>query len=269
MTGLTDTDNYGQAAFRGRNVALALAAPWRTIEHQKFAVASIIDEDERVFELSTTRLPGRLVCALKVWRNESVSYGTAWLAGPRLAITAGHCLHEAGLPEPDRVELIPGLAEDSMPFGSVQGERWDSAQRWKSDKDWRWDIGHIVLAEPLGNRLGWFGLKPVGDTAALSHQTISVAGYPETDGRHDLQRIGIGRVAGVKDVRLYHDVDTSDGQSGGPIWLNGGGNDAHLVVGVHGKEAESVDFPGFETANSGVPFSSESLALIAGWSAVL
>ncbi|WP_165190244.1 trypsin-like serine peptidase [Caulobacter soli] len=222
--------------------------------------------DHRRIELRNTTAPWRMVCALRIETARGVFNGTGWLAGPRTVITAGHCLHNdafaSGGGWARQVTVIAGQSWNKQPFGAVVSTRFDCAPTWLQGRERAHDIGAIHLDDPVGERVGWMKYDAL-DPAALARTTAVVSGYPEYAGSYEHLLVAKGAVRTSLDGRLYYEIDTTDGQSGGPVWI--GDVAAPTVVAVHGYEADATPPAVGPGVNSGALLTPDHLRLIQTW----
>ena len=160
---------------------------------------------------------------------------TAFLVGPRVAITAGHCLYSLRRRRaPRRIVVSPGRDGAQTPYGAVWAARWYAHPRFIDRTDPRYDYGVIVLPQPLSEPAPALKLTPISSAAlhrARSTRLAHIAGYPSDKPRGQmwahaerLDRFG-------RRLVLYS-VDTCPGHSGAPVWLaerDGSG----AVIAVH------------------------------------
>lgn len=197
----------------------------------------ISGHDRRSRVLDTSFDPWRKICALKITAEDGSPFiGTGWIAGPRLIVTAGHCVFNRvynGWMK--SIEVIPGLDGDTEPFGRYHSTHFCSMERWITAGDENYDIGAIVLSENLDSSLGSFsfGFHPDPN---LTDQMVNISGYPiSTVGEEQMHHSN--RICAVTDHKLYYDVDTEGGQSGSPIWLYPNDIATPVVVGIHSNGA--------------------------------
>ena len=226
---------------------------------------SIIGDDDRTVEVDTTGIPQRLVASLTIRSSTGARfYGTGWLASARCVLTCGHCVHDqqmGGMAA--SIEVVPGLSGTNRPFGTFQAVGFDAHPAWKASADRAYDLGFILLGERVGQSLGHFAIGQMPPNGALTGQPLLCAGYPLFDGGHSWQLSGVGTAKLVSGNRLFHDVDTENGTSGGPVWLANGPPGPPTAVAVHAYEKEAL--PGGGTANSGTAITPENYATIQGW----
>jgi glutamyl endopeptidase len=198
------------------------------------SLETVIGADERTRILDTEDAPWRMVCALAIegpWGN---FVGTGWLAGPRTIITAGHCVYETkqmgGWAK--KIVISPGRDRDEFPFGSIESDQFSTTNIWKSKEDPDFDVAAIHLKEPLGERLGWFQVASLTDDK-LQDFMVNVSGYPGDRGQGTEQWWARNRIRAVTPRRIFYEVDTFGGQSGGPAYILESEDKPPVVVGIH------------------------------------
>ncbi|MCU0635531.1 MAG: trypsin-like peptidase domain-containing protein [Gemmatimonadaceae bacterium] len=194
---------------------------------------AIINRDDRVRIDDVAAYPWRAICALRIRSATGRQYvGTGWLAGPRTVMTAGHCvyLHEAG-GWAQSITVIPAMAGASRPIGSFESRRFRTVDGWVQARAAGSDYGAILLDDPIGDELGWFGVGALDDPQLL-RAWANIAGYPldRDDARH--QYFHARLLVQVNPSRLYYDIDTFGGQSGSPIWFTGT-DGRRIAIGIH------------------------------------
>lgn len=244
--------------FGGRRLPAALcserlgAASWREFAFPE----SVVGKDDRVPIVDTTQLPWRCICHLVVdgLHHEQV-LGTAWLAGPRTAITAGHNLfsHKTGR-SASRLTVVPGRLVNDAPFNFFRSTRFDVHPRWRNQGDERFDLGVVWLDAAVGDHVGWFGFASRPD-AELQDLIVNTAGYP-ADKRIGTQWFNAGRISGVTSRTLSYGLDTEGGQSGSPIFAVDA-NDERVTLAVHAYGGHNV--------NRGVRITDDVFALFGSW----
>jgi V8-like Glu-specific endopeptidase len=147
-------------------------------------------KDTRVLVSKTTDAPFRYICNLEYdlpgFGRRSICTGT--LIGPRTVLTAGHCLAKL---EAKRLRVIPGRNGTLEPLPATQAVRCILASGFSGSS--ATDYGIIHLADPIGEKVGYWTLKthrhpgdPVG-TSILSSGSlplpagkikVNLSGYP-------------------------------------------------------------------------------------------
>jgi V8-like Glu-specific endopeptidase len=216
--------------------------------------------DRRSRVLDTAFDPWRKICALEITAKDGSQFiGTGWIAGPRLIITAGHCVFNKTYDGwMESIQVIPGRDGELEPFGRYSSKLLRTMERWSTAGDENYDVGAIILSEDLDDKLGsfTFGFYP---EHRLISQMVNISGYPRcTAGEEQMHHSN--RICDVTDHKLYYDVDTEGGQSGSPIWFYSDSELDPVVIGVHSNGAgKSLN------ANSGVRITSVLVDKIAEW----
>ncbi|HET8541012.1 MAG TPA: serine protease [Anaeromyxobacter sp.] len=196
---------------------------------------TVLGKDERVRILDTDLAPWRMICSLRIrGASGARAIGTGWFVGPRTILTAGHCVHSnryfGGWAT--SIEVAPGRDGAETPFGTVKSARFGSVDRWVKSEDPDFDIGCIHLAEPLGDKVGWFAVAAL-PPAELEGFLVNVSGYPGDRGGGNEQYHHRNRVLTVTDRRVFYDVDTFGGQSGAPVWIHEREGAPPIAIGIH------------------------------------
>jgi len=195
---------------------------------------SICIPDERVRVRNTAANPWNGNCALVITTSTGRrAVGTGWLMGPRLVVTAGHCVH-GGLGEDfyATVEVIPGANGASRPFGSqvVRTANLRASTGWTANGAVADDYGAIILPEAFeanGVSPTVFPIAVLSDSE-LRDRLVSLSGYPG-DKAFGTQWTDNDPVAEVLPNRLGYMLDTFGGQSGSAVIPDG----TNTAVGIH------------------------------------
>lgn len=218
----------------------------------------IIGSDDRVRITTTTQIPWRRICALRITFPSGATYrGSGFLIGPRAVATAGHCvyLHNQG-GWAKKVEVIPGCNGSTRPFGQAASSSLRSVVGWVTNRKPEYDFGCVVLPPGSfgGNNLGSFGFAAF-DAAKLLAQAAVLAGYPGDKPFAELW--GMARkIKSVTAKTLIYDIDSMGGQSGAPVYITRNGQ--RYVVGIHNYGAAA--------GNSATRVTVEVFQRLLGWS---
>jgi V8-like Glu-specific endopeptidase len=185
--------------------------------------------DDRQPVNNTLSLPWRWICSLFITAIDGSQWlGTGWLAGPRLVITAGHCVFIHGRGGwAQEILVFPARNGTSIPF-QFSCTEFRSVQGWVQGQNSQTDYGAILLPEPT-DQLGWFGYEVLSNDD-LADLLVNVFGYPADKAQGTLW--GNDRtLAQIMPRTLVYDISTYGGQSGGPVFIKAGGK--RYVVGIH------------------------------------
>lgn len=230
------------------------------------ALESVIGSDDRTRILDTDASPWRMICALRIKAPAGQFIGTAWFAGPKTLITAGHCVYDAIQMDgwPKQIEVVPGRDGNEMPFGKIKAKRYSTVDRWTEARDPDFDIGAIHLDKPIGKKVGWFAVGSLPPDELIDYH-VNISGYPLMPGQGRQQWFHENRILKVTDRRIFYDVDTYGGQSGAPVWIHESKGSPPLVVGIHAYGIGGTP-TGFQiAANSAPRIIPEVFDQIAAW----
>lgn len=220
---------------------------------------TIIGDDDREQRLDTHEAPLRMIVSLELFDAAGRrAFGTGFMIGRRTVGTCAHNLLKKGVQpfETARVVARPGRESgrpDPEPFGAHEATpaNWRMHPAWAQSQAAAHDVAFLQLAEPVGERTGWFGVGALTD-AALADRMVNVAGYPFYVGNRNRlppepNRIPPGfestqmwwhrdRVLKTDDDQIFYDADTFPGNSGSPVVLMPLADDPFsgpTVVGIH------------------------------------
>jgi glutamyl endopeptidase len=220
----------------------------KVMEGERLVARSVLGvTDERTRIVSTTTAPWKYICALEIVAPIGRFVGTAWVVAPRTLITAGHCVFDpiqmGGWAS--EVVVTPGQDRELRPFGSVRVARFSALDAWVERQEQDFDIAALHLDADL------FGIDEGFQVGALSDDDlrdslVNVSGYPFKPGGGQEQWWARNRIRAVTERRIFYDVDTSGGQSGGPAYIFPNDDSSPVVVGIHaygvGGTPDSIPF---------------------------
>lgn len=199
---------------------------------------TIFGRDERTRITGTTAVPWRWECQLIITMPDGKQYiGTGWLAGPRLVMTAGHCVHDGGSGKQwaSKIEVIPAMNGSRRPYGTYVSRSFISVNGWTRNRNFDYDYGCILLPSNVGNSLGYMGFANYNDST-LRSITLNTAGYPG-DKPFGTQWFTTGRVNNLSSRQIYTFMDIKGGQSGSPVWrLTNGQRYAVAIVSAENSQ---------------------------------
>lgn len=148
------------------------------------------------------------------------------LVGPRLAVTAAHCLWNRKTRQPMPAQALHFVAgyDRGAYLDSSAVERLVVAPGWvfgapygvePAARDW----ALLVLAKPLGEQVGWLAL---GEAPATGQSVVTV-GYGQDKAHVPTAHLGCTIAGKLASGVLTHDCDAVHGDSGGPVmvWRDG------------------------------------------------
>lgn len=202
---------------------------------ERAGLESVLDADERTRIVNTTEAPWRLICSLAIESDWGTYIGTGWFVAPTTLITAGHCVFDKNQMNgwARRITVTPGRERELEPYGSAVATRFSTVDRWISAQDPDFDIAAIHLDAPLlEDPDSVFRVGAFTDDELVAY-LVNVGGYPGTPGGGQELYWAKNRVRAVTPRRIFYDVDTSGGQSGGPVFIFRDGETQPIVVGIH------------------------------------
>jgi V8-like Glu-specific endopeptidase len=209
--------------------------------------------------------PFSAICSLVIVNAQNERFfGTGFLAGPRLVLTAGHNVFFHGEGFMRAITVYPGINGDRMspPFGSTSATHFATVEAWARDADRQFDIGAIFLPTDLGGPAGFFAVAKLTD-GTLRGLTSTVAGYPREPPELTLPADATtlwmqAAKLMVEPNRLLYTADTSIGQSGCPvIAVFPEKQDKYHAIGIHNT--------GFATFNAATRINEAVFSQIVQW----
>jgi glutamyl endopeptidase len=217
----------------------------------------VIGADDRVEVGNTNEYPWRCIASLLMTAADGTNWiGTGWLVGPRILLTAGHCVFMADHGGwVSQMEVIPGRRGDERPFGSCMAMAFRSVIGWTESNDREFDYGAILLPADCryGDQLGRFGYEVRADDD-LENVLVNLSGYPG-DKPVGTQWFHKNTITATDDRVITYQLDTAGGQSGAPVWVKR--EDGRYGVGIHTN--------GAVTGNSATRITQEVYDNITAW----
>ena len=207
-----------------------------------FAPETVHGDDDRRQITATDTYPWRVHASLLITAADGSNWiGTGWFIGPRVLITAGHCVYikGSGVPNRDgwvtRMRVIPGRNGTVKPCGEVVATKFHSVRGWTEHRNEEYDYGAIVLDERLSNPKGWIGFGRYDDDD-LKTVVGNIAGYPG-DKPPGTQWYGARRIDSVTPRKVRYDIDTAGGQSGAAVYRIKDGKRYAVAIHAYGGAA--------------------------------
>lgn len=186
----------------------------------------------------------RNICQLEItFCDGSVYIGSGFVLSDSAIVTAGHCVYEY-ITDPingrwvSSIRVAPAYENGSMPYGSVTATSFSCGSGWSSKSDVTQDWGLIHVNNNFTSRCGRLGLRYQSNSYVGSD--VFVAGYPVRKG-DSLEMVVNGMYMYADRDELdwdsssmvsYSKVDTSDGQSGAPVFRYYSDN-GYTAIAVH------------------------------------
>lgn len=226
----------------------------------------VIGFDSRQRIADTAMTPWRCICHLEIQYDRGpVGFGSGFLAGMDLVVTAAHVLVDRSLygweQKPrlaERVRITPGRDATLAPYGTRVCEVPSKGRDHMIPEQWRkvakstaesadfersaqgLDYAGLRLdTTEIGERLGYFGLRDFADTfdkADNERLFVNTAGYPHSpDKPYGTLWYNAGRTAGLSKDGTFIDymVDTEGGQSGSPVYFYDKSARQRHVIAIH------------------------------------
>lgn len=185
-------------------------------------IESVIGPDGRTQVKDTKGSPYRRTGQITFQENGDTYICTGWLISASTVVTAGHCLNGGAS---TNITFAPARNGKTDPYG-----KYTATEVWVDNRgvsapggDW----GVIQLDKPVGNTVGWYGLKPAG-SADLTGQKARIIGYPGDKASGTMWQ-HTDRIGSVNDRNFFYQTDTAGGQSGSAVTTS----DSDVSNGIH------------------------------------
>lgn len=184
---------------------------------------SVQGTDERTRIFDTTSYPNRTIGRIDIGC-------TGTLIGPKIVLTAGHCVFDLKTKKWNtNMTFSPGQNENSKPYGTVNVVRSISTKAYTEEGKTEWDFAVLILAEPIGNKVGWMAYAYDESLKSLS---VNINGYPGDKPYGTMWH----SFCGTKDVKtelLTYLCDTYKGNSGSAVYQYNAQKGERKIFGIH------------------------------------
>ncbi len=171
--------------------------------------------------------------------------GSGFLIGPRHLLTAAHVIFsEEWKVWANFIAIVP-------PEG---GEERIYAYRAYSFHDC--DMALLLLDRSVGNEVGWFGISHYNQLGAFVEKEANSTGFPAKYNGDMLTAKGKFLECEDEEEIKFH-IDITEGQSGGPVWIEEKCGPMALGVNTYGNRPERY--------NGGVRFTKKKLVMMMNW----
>lgn len=169
----------------------------------------------------------------RVTINGGLDSGTGFLVGPKLLITAAHCIYD------DNNNIMPVVFYPAYDNGSSHNGKNSGWQQiytypaWRDDHENRaYDLALIELDWNMGDEFGWFGSQSYGTNPEMNNLSIKEYGFPKLVGNARSQYYTEGSIQNTHDTYFHTTAVNYEGMSGGPILRSSDDYAVGLVSGL-------------------------------------
>ncbi len=227
----------------GKKLDPSIAIP--PMAKNQIGLEAVIGDDDRLTVKDVTVAPWRPLVCLQIDVGSKTGIGTGVLIAPRIVLTAAHNLYliESGT-FPKAISAHAGVVDGNGPAESrvVRVETcpgYTSITNPNDPKQYLYDYGIAYLAD---DALHTWAQKtfdvpkqaPLGDDE-LKRATLTVSGYPDEKGKPIVLKFHAGKPdpGRLAQLTLGYQMDSTAGQSGGPVFRYHPDTQAVFFAGVH------------------------------------
>lgn len=174
---------------------------------------------------------------------------TGALVGPKLLITAAHCLYDHTLEGGwiENVSFWAGInGNDKVPFGQSDWaemyvfDGYIANYQDSYDSVWPYDLAVVILSEEVGNRTGWLGYDSFAGLGAFQASLIGYrADQTEWSQWSSACRVEAGNVT---DIDFMHDCDADAYADAAPIYVHDASDDSYRIVGLNMNDLDDMNW---------------------------
>lgn len=226
---------------------------------------SVIGDDDRVVVGNTQSFPFNTLVFASFSQNGSGYRATGFLVSPYAALTNGHVVYDQGSSSwSTGMNIYPAQYVNASSVVRPYGGRAASFLSTNTDytsgsSDARYDYGAIKFDEPFSEITTYMPLQ-FGFDMDSNSITLNNAGYPGAAQGSSTNALWYDNDLSSTDTSTYvarYFMDTSGGNSGGPVWIYNGTDRAVVAIHCCGW--------GGTAPNGGPRLGSNNQSLIEGW----
>lgn len=178
--------------------------------------------------------------AVFIWPDGSREFGTAFMVGPRTAVTSGHCGYQTKRGgKVISMRLFPGKNGLSNPYGMANVTNVYTEGTWNLEGQTKNDYAILRLDTNIGDYSGWYGLESTPGKEYYKGTVVHVPGFPGEFVTNNALSANMynkeGKITACITKVLTYNMDTTSGQSGAPIYRD----DNQYVIGIHSRPSST------------------------------
>ena len=149
-------------------------------------------------------------------QSSEYSYGTGYMVGPDVMLTAGHCMYDYdnGIYNKSVSVYIKkdesGSAATFHPINTIYSTMYTD----HGNKEYDWAI--VILDDNVAAQTGYFGIGTTQNS--MNGRSVSISGYSYIEDSGYRQKMCSGSITGSSDRRIEYNIETRPGHSGSPVY---------------------------------------------------